>query len=182
MARLRRYGLTKVQKQIVTECTKFMGDMFIPRAQHRMTIVVKGSDTLLDQEGLYGYCDYIDDDPWDRMFEIKIYSKLGYRAFIETYVHEMIHVKQYTKGEMKFLARTPDVLKWRQARIDTNEYSYWDLPWEEEAHRLERPLTNAFLRTHKHWSAKIYYDDQHKNHSTKNDWVERQANVGRVRP
>ena len=180
MAKLRRYGLSPVQKAIVTECTQFMLDKYLPRIQDRLVLQIKGSASLLEDDGLYGYTDYLDDDPWERMFEIKIHSKLGYRAFIETYIHELVHVKQFAKGEMKHLARTPDVLNWRRNRIDTRLYDYWDLPWEDEAHRLERPLANEFLRTHKHWSAKIYYGDQHKTHSTTNNGIKRPADLGRI--
>ena len=181
MARLRRYNLTASQKQLVTECTTFMLDRYLPRIQNRLLLIIKGSDTLLEDEGVYGYTDYIDDDPEERVFEIKMHKGLKYRAFLETFLHEMVHVKQFAKGEMKHLMRMPDVLKWYRQRVDTTSVSYWDLPWEEEAHRLERSLASEFLKTHKHWSAKVYYGDWSKSDSSTNDGIERPADMGRVR-
>lgn len=68
--------------------------------------------------------------------------------------HEMVHVKQYVKNELAtgwHPCATTQVLRpqylWRNSEwaADTNHQSYFDLPWEEEAYRLEDELYHAWL-------------------------------------
>ena len=85
----------------------------------------------------YGYaCDLEDNE-----YEIDIKRSLRMRDMLTTLAHELVHVKQYVKGEM------PECIA---------EGDYWDRPHEIEAHGRE---TGLFIRwaeknnlAHKKWT------------------------------
>ena len=59
-------------------------------------------------------------------------------TLLETLAHEMVHVKQYARRELK-----PRVDCWMGKTYNPKKVSYWDLPWEIEAHGRE---TGLFVR------------------------------------
>lgn len=72
----------------------------------------------------YGYACNLDDNE----YEIEIKRSLRMRDMLTTLAHELVHVKQYVKGEM------PESI---------SEGDYWDRPHEIEAHGRE---TGLFIR------------------------------------
>ena len=56
-----------------------------------------------------------------------------------TLAHEMVHVKQYAKGEINVWLN-----KWHKQKIDTDTVPYEQLPWEIEANTYERLLYNIY--------------------------------------
>lgn len=75
-----------------------------------------------------GLCCAID----DREFEIEVNPKLRLRRMLETVAHEMVHVKQYARRELH-----PSKEVWMGKTYNPKKTSYWDLPWEIEAHGRE---------------------------------------------
>lgn len=76
--------------------------------------------------------------PRDFTMEVNASKELRLRKILETVAHEMVHVKQYAKGEMKdLISRPANIRKWQGEIVDTNTISYWDLPWEIEAYGRE---------------------------------------------
>jgi hypothetical protein len=60
------------------------------------------------------------------------------RKLLETVAHEMVHVKQYARGELYQGSR---IAKHRwQGKWISNNVDYWDHPWEIEAHGREAGL------------------------------------------
>ena len=85
----------------------------------------------------YGYCCDLEDND----YEVEIKRSLRMRDMLTTLAHELVHVKQYVKGEM------PESI---------SEGDYWDRPHEIEAHGRE---TGLFIRwaeknklAHKKWT------------------------------
>ena len=70
----------------------------------------------------YGYCCHLD----DHEFEIDVKRTLPMREMLITLAHELVHVKQYVRGEL-----TEDDHR------DEKDSDYWDCPWEIEAHGRE---------------------------------------------
>ena len=81
--------------------------------------------------------------------------------------HEMVHVKQIAKGEMKDrYVKSKYVTVWFGEKYSEEDVSYWDQPWEIEAYGLENSLVAKFL---------IEYD-QFKNLRQKHsDWFAEEA-------
>lgn len=82
--------------------------------------------------GAVGYC--YSDDP--RTFEIEIKKGLTLYDLVSTVCHEMVHVKQYARGELKQLDAGS---KWK-SKIISDDTEYMEQPWEKEAFRMERDL------------------------------------------
>lgn len=71
-----------------------------------------------------------------RNFVVKLRNDL--KKPVLALAHEMIHIKQYAKGEL-CLYHT----KWKNTRVSQNT-PYKDLPWEKEAYRKDYQLYKKF--------------------------------------
>jgi hypothetical protein len=73
----------------------------------------------------------------NREFELEIDKNLRLYDFVSTLCHELTHLKQYARGEMKQLddGRT----RWKKVIYSENT-SYEESPWEKEAFRVEKQL------------------------------------------
>ena len=112
------------QRKYVESMVEFCIQKLMPRMQ-TLDIEIK----LASPKGAMGYCLETDNN---RTFEIEIDRKLPLRKLMETLAHEMVHVKQYARREFH-----PVHDKWMGKTINPKKVSYWDLPWEIEAHGRE---------------------------------------------
>ena len=111
------------QRKRVESVVQFCIKMLMPRMQ-TLDITVK----LKDLKGsAYGYCLCED----SRTFEIEVDKKLSLRNLLTTVAHEMVHVKQYARKDLK------DNYNWQGKLYNPEKVSYWDQPWEIEAHGRE---------------------------------------------
>ena len=117
-------GGTKSQKKYARSMVKFCIKTLMPRMK-TLDITVK----LKNPNGAMGYCLELDNN---RTFEIEADKKLRLRKLLETIAHEMVHVKQYARRELHPVHDT-----WCGKTYNPKKTSYWDLPWEIEAHGRE---------------------------------------------
>ena len=120
-------GGTQSQRNYTTSMVHFCIDMLMPRMQ---TLNIEVS--ISSPKGAMGYCLETDNN---RTFEIELDRKLPLRKLMETLAHEMVHVKQYARREFH-----PAHDKWMGKTVNPKKVSYWDLPWEIEAHGRELGL------------------------------------------
>jgi hypothetical protein len=118
------------QRRYVESMVQFCIDTLMPRMR-TLEIEVK----LCSPKGAMGYCLETDNK---RTFEIEVDRTLSYRKMLETVAHEMVHVKQYARRELH-----PSKHTWMGKTYNPKKTSYWDLPWEIEAHGRE---TGLFVR------------------------------------
>mgnify|MGYP001065275704 CR=1 FL=1 len=112
------------QRKYVESMVNFCITMLMPRMR-TLDITVK----LCTPKGAMGYCLETDNN---RTFEIEVDRTLSYRKMLETVAHEMVHVKQYARRELHPVHNT-----WCGKTYNPKKTSYWDLPWEIEAHGRE---------------------------------------------
>ena len=117
-------GGTTTQKKYARSMVKFCIKTLMPRMK-TLDITVK----LCAPKGAMGYCLELDDN---RTFEIEIDRSMRLRNMLETLAHEMVHVKQYARRELHPVHDT-----WCGKTYNPKKVSYWDLPWEIEAHGRE---------------------------------------------
>ena len=67
-----------------------------------------------------------------REFEIQLRRRKSIKGMLQTLAHEMVHLKQFAKGELN-----DGHTKWRGKTIDAEAIEYHDLPWEIEASSYE---------------------------------------------
>jgi hypothetical protein len=94
-----------------------------------------------------GDCTWEDDNIRPREFVIRLDADMGKRKMLIALAHEMVHVKQYAKCEMRDMMRCSHT-KWYRETVNTDDINYWDLPWEIEAHGREAGL---YVRFKQHW-------------------------------
>lgn len=72
-------------------------------------------------------------------------SKLKLDELFQTLAHEMVHVKQYARGQLKQYKKRNGTVSytWLGRKYD-NEY--YDCPWEIEAYSRERVLANKIAQ------------------------------------
>ena len=112
------------QRKYVESMVNFCITKLMPRMRS-LEITIK----LSSPKGAMGYCLELDNN---RQFEIEVDRSLPMRKLLETVAHEMVHVKQYARRELH-----PATDKWMGKTYNPKKVSYWDLPWEIEAHGRE---------------------------------------------
>ena len=60
-------------------------------------------------------------------------EKIPYETMMQTLAHEMVHAKQYLRGELSGYS-----LEWKGQECTDNQYK--TVPWEQEAYELEKKL------------------------------------------
>lgn len=99
---------------------------------------IEFSNKLYKEDGLLGEIDFDDNNHRPKEFTMTVDKTVSKRRIMETIAHEMVHVKQYAKGELVDLSRCGST-KW-QNEVVNKDTNYWDLPWEVEAHGKELGL------------------------------------------
>ena len=73
-----------------------------------------------------------------RTFRMRIDADIGLRSKLFVIAHEVAHIKQFARGELKGLGTTRTL--WHGHRVASQSLSYWDYPWEIEARGMELSL------------------------------------------
>jgi len=97
----------------------------------------------------YAYCDYIGDNHKPKDFIITVERRLCKRETLLALAHEMTHLAQYAKGELKDLFRPVRMTKWKGEKFDAETVDYWSAPWEREARGMEMELYVKFCESQK---------------------------------
>ena len=88
--------------------------------------------TLLDKDGHEGTAIWEDESIRPKEFTITLDSGCTIRNILITLAHEMVHVKQWAKGEMyEYVER--DMVRFNNTKFNMSNINYWDYPWEIEA-------------------------------------------------
>ena len=132
-------GGTKRQRDLVASMAEFCIEKLMPRMQ---TLDIEISLETLD--GDYGYCM----SNTNRDFFIEVDKTLDLRTLLETVAHEMVHVKQYARGEL-FENIKLQKHRWQGLYLNKDP-EYWDRPWEIEAHGRETGLFVRFCEQRGH--------------------------------
>ena len=64
---------------------------------------------------------------------------IGITELVTTVCHEMVHIKQYARNEMTDECVQFGAATWKGRKVSP-KVSYYDLPWEKEAYRLQDSL------------------------------------------
>jgi len=146
-------GAKKIKpKQIdyLNSLSEFILDKFFTEyKKDRLDITVKFKKGLFEETDQYGNCIWMDQHYRPEEFEIEIDPDQSIQLLLNTLAHELVHVKQWAKGEYYQLQREKHVYKFCSKRFDTNKVDYWDTPWEIEAHGRAIGLVVQWTRANK---------------------------------
>jgi hypothetical protein len=89
----------------------------------------------LEDEDIWGYCWGDEENVYIQIHKHDGTRKFAFLEMMQTLTHEMVHAKQYLRGELK-LVNSNRV--WKDS--DGEHFSYETAPWEIEARTLEKEL------------------------------------------
>jgi hypothetical protein len=137
-------GYRKQNKELfyaLGNAAEFYGEKLLgKRMSKNITLEIKLTRELKKKEQAYGYCHVIDDNlnrPREFAIELDSSMKHTFDQILIWLAHEMVHLKQFVRGELCDYATGS--VQWKSKRYSRN-IKYADMPWENEAYRLESKL------------------------------------------
>jgi len=137
MNQVMAWGGNHFQRTTAEMVVKFCIQRLMPRMK-TLDICVQLSN---DMEHADGYCLAVD----NREFVIEVDSRLRGDDFLTALTHEMVHVKQHARGELK--DNTLALKKWKGEEwitLYSTIEEYMSFPWEKEAYELQEVLCNEY--------------------------------------
>jgi hypothetical protein len=101
---------------------------------------------LFKNNNTYANCVWEDDYKRPNEFTIQMDPDQRIQLLLNSLAHELVHVKQWAKGEYYELVSKPKVYKFNGKLVDTQKVDYWDTPWEIEAHGRAIGLVVQWVR------------------------------------
>jgi hypothetical protein len=134
----------KLTKMLRMAAKSFAHKLLTPQMIKHITLEVH----ICDKLSAGAYCNIADDLPIPRKFLVEIHRTRKKIHMFTALAHEMVHLKQWAKGEMKEkIRKTKYITVWRGDTYE-DDVSYWDQPWEFEAYGLQESLVAKFLTEH----------------------------------
>ena len=129
-------GRASPTKSIIeTSANFFAKELGLSRS--RFTLLIMTEKGMARREGMRGAVHKVG----PKFITMIIDSGLEFERLIITLAHEMVHVKQYARGQIK-PSRSCKTHYWMGQHI---RKSYYDQPWEIEAYTKERVLANKIF-------------------------------------
>lgn len=140
------HGSTKKKREIAESIAVFSANKLMStRLANSLEIDILLIPDLGKKAGVYGDCIWEDQPYRPKEFTIRVDSKMSLRNIAETVAHEMVHVKQWAKGELHEMQK---VAKTKfNGTLFSKDTEYWDRPWEIEAHGREKGLFITWAET-----------------------------------
>ena len=126
---------------------------FVAKYLPRHTIDLHVEHKGLVREQVYGWMWNVPPDSRPRDFEMELRHSMKPKLYIETLLHELWHLYQHVKGNLK------DKYGKRYWKgVDYSETDYEDQPWEKEAHKMENKLYKEYQKDIKSGIMTTLYD------------------------
>lgn len=136
---------TAISKKELRYAIKFFANMLMTkRLSDSLSIEVsyeKDRDPLS-----HASMTWLDKNVRPKVYDIEINPNMGKRRILIALAHEMVHIKQYAKGEMKdYVSRKKfrRVIQWQTKDVSCDTF-YWERPWEIEAYGRELGLYEMY--------------------------------------
>ena len=113
----------------------FLGKFF-PRHKIKVEILHRG----LKREGVNGYCDMVGHAYRPREFFIELDTYMDKDLYIQTLLHELVHLRQWVMGSLRLRYG-----KLCYSKEPVEKYEYWYQPHEVEAREQEETLYLEYL-------------------------------------
>lgn len=129
-------GGTKKQKQLVKEVAQWAANEVLGK---RLANVIDIDFEIKKKLDADGWCEWLDDNLRPREFKIQVRAEQSMSDMVVTICHEMVHVRQMARSELKEIYRGGHYQVWKGKKlpIDTK---YEDQPWEKEAYKMQTRL------------------------------------------
>jgi len=131
-------------------CEKF----FTQRLRDKLEFNIIFKKNLLKKEGVLADCIWEDQHYRPREFTIRFEQDQPTRTLVNSMAHELVHVKQWAKGEMWQVQTKKRTHRYNSKEYNCAKMDYWEYPWEIEAHGRAIGIVNMWVRD-RQFSAKI---------------------------
>ena len=129
-------GRKSATKSLLAAGSKFLAkELKLENSTYRLDILTEPG--MSKNEGMRGVVHKVG----PRYLVMIIDSKLDYERLLVTLSHEMVHVKQYAKGQVKS-SPSCKTRYWMGKKVRKD---YYEQPWEIEAYSKERVLANKMF-------------------------------------
>ena len=133
------WGSSQFKRKTAEMVVNFCIERLMPRMK-TLDICIELSK---DMDNADGYCLAVN----PREFVIEIDSRLRGDDFITALTHEMVHVKQYARGETKDVNKFTKSWKGDEyISLYSTVDEYMALPWEKEAYELQEVLCDEYKK------------------------------------
>ena len=143
------YRLSSLQQNMLEEAAEYTLLQFMSkRLMESLDIEINVVKDLYSKELTWGDVDLVDYEnrsPKEYVVRINYSGVKSFYKMIEILVHEMIHVKQYAKRQMRVLAQ-PFMIAYEDEHYSALKTPYIERPWEVEAHAFEVPMAQRFVK------------------------------------
>jgi len=134
--------------QALGSAALYYGEVLLgKRMVKNISLDIKLTKNLKKKEKAYGYCHIIDDSlsrPREFMIELDASMKYSFDQILTWLAHEMVHLKQFVRGEL--FDYENGRVQWKSRTFGRVHYT--DQPWEKEAYRLEGYLYKEFAESY----------------------------------
>lgn len=114
---------------------------FVSKYVSRYKLEIEVLHRGMKREGFLGLCDVAGSTTRPREFLIEIDTHLDKETYVKTLIHEMIHLLQWVKGDLKLKASK----KYYKGEC-VEDFDYWEQKHEIEAHSKETILYQEYLQ------------------------------------
>ena len=126
-------GSNKLNRKLVKTAAWWYAEKLMgKRLMSGLEININLSKTLISKDGNEGTAIWEDESIRPKEFTIALDSTCNIRNILITLAHEMVHVKQWAKGEMYEYVEQ-DMVRFNKTKFNLANINYWDYPWEIEA-------------------------------------------------
>ena len=122
------WGGNKKLRSLTISLVEYCADKL--KLNDTIRLDIEFSRNLYKEDGILGEVDFDDTNHRPKEFTMTVDSSVSRRRIMETIAHEMVHVKQYAKGELVDLSRCGST-KWQNNLVDsetTVSYTHLTLP------------------------------------------------------
>ena len=135
----------KLYKAVSNAAVYYCALLLGPWMVRNIYLEIKLTKDLKKKEQAYGYCHIVDDDldkPREFMIELDASMKHPFDQILIWLAHEMVHLKQFVRGELFDYEFGKS--QWKSRVYNVARTAHDDQPWEREAYRLEGKLFEEF--------------------------------------
>ena len=126
-------GSNKAFRKLVESATWFYAEKLMgKRLMESLEITIHLKKNLLSKDGYEGTAIWEDDGYRPKEFTIELDTSVKIRNLLITLAHEIVHIKQWAKGEMYEYLKS-GLIRFHKTKFDIDNIDYWDYPWEVEA-------------------------------------------------
>lgn len=144
---------TKLSKEEIRSAVKFFAKKLM-QARLIKQLRIKIIFLNLGRNHPGAECEWMDNNIKPREFEVSVHNRYGRRSQLLSLAHELVHIKQFAKGEMVDLLKTQRV-RFHNKQYNYTKISYWEQPWEIEAYGRELGLYEMYKQDLKNQKDKI---------------------------